>query len=139
MEHAAAGASPDAGSGSGLAAKTIVAKSNSHGIMRSKSACGVTRSRNAPEQRADDAHRDDSNAKAHDARATSSRYPRALPIVPTHIAALLVAFAEIGGTPAKSSAGNERKLPPPATLFIAPATNAATAEREVGGVTPTSR
>ncbi len=41
--------------------------------------------------------------------------------MPTHIAALFVALAEIGGTPAKSSAGKERKLPPPATLFIAPA------------------
>ena len=59
--------------------------------------------------------------------ATSSRYPRALPIVPTHIAALFVALAEIAGTPAKSSDGKERKLPPPATLFIAPAANAATA------------
>jgi hypothetical protein len=42
---------------------------------------------------------------------------------------LFVALAEIGGTPAKTSAGNERKLPPPATLFMAPATNAASAGR----------
>ena len=45
-------------------------------------------------------------------------------MVPTHIAQLFVALAEIGGTPAKISAGNERKLPPPATLFIAPAAKA---------------
>jgi hypothetical protein len=36
-------------------------------------------------------------------------------------------LAEIGPMPAKSSAGKERKLPPPATLFIAPAANAAIA------------
>jgi hypothetical protein len=40
---------------------------------------------------------------------------------------LLVAFAEIAGTPANMSAGNERKLPPPATLFSIPAANAARA------------
>src|SRR5580704_15733510 len=31
----------------------------------------------------------------------------------------------MGGTPASTSAGKLRKLPPPATLFIAPARNAA--------------
>jgi len=42
---------------------------------------------------------------------------------------LFVAFAEIAGTPAKSSDGNVRKLPPPATLLIAPPASAASARR----------
>jgi len=37
----------------------------------------------------------------------------------------LVAFAGIGGMPLKSSAGNEMKLPPPATEFTVPARKAA--------------
>ena len=59
--------------------------------------------------------------------ATSGQYPRALPNVPTHIAALFVALAGIDGTPAAINAGKLKKLPPPATLFIAPARNAAPA------------
>jgi len=51
------------------------------------------------------------------------RFQLFLPTAPR----LLVAFAEIGGTPAKTSAGKERKLPPPATLFNIPAANAASA------------
>lgn len=48
-----------------------------------------------------------------------------LAMVPGHIAAVLVAFAEIGAIRVKSSAGKEMKLPPPATELIVPATNAA--------------
>jgi hypothetical protein len=48
-----------------------------------------------------------------------------LAIVPGQTAAVFVAFAAIGATPLKSNAGNEMKLPPPATEFSAPATNAA--------------
>ena len=48
-----------------------------------------------------------------------------LAIVPGHIAAVLVAFAEMGAIRTNSSAGNEMKLPPPATEFSAPATKAA--------------
>ena len=44
---------------------------------------------------------------------------------PSHIATLFVAFAETGGMPAASAAGNEIKLPPPAPALIALATNAA--------------
>lgn len=48
-----------------------------------------------------------------------------LAIVPGHMAAVFVAFAEIGGIRTKSSAGKEMKLPPPATELIIPATSAA--------------
>jgi len=41
------------------------------------------------------------------------------------MAAVLVAFAEMGAIRVNSSAGNEMKLPPPATEFSAPATRAA--------------
>src|SRR6185437_11462413 len=41
------------------------------------------------------------------------------------MAAVLVAFAEIGAIRVNSNAGNEMKLPPPATEFSAPATRAA--------------
>jgi len=37
---------------------------------------------------------------------------------------VFVALADIGGTPANIRAGKERKLPPPATEFIAPAITA---------------
>jgi len=49
-----------------------------------------------------------------------------LATVPGQSAAVLVALALIGGMAVNSSAGNEMKLPPPATAFSAPATNAAT-------------
>jgi hypothetical protein len=42
---------------------------------------------------------------------------------------LLVAFAGIAGTPASSNAGNVKKLPPPATLLIAPPAKAAANSR----------
>lgn len=48
-----------------------------------------------------------------------------LAIVPGHIAAVFVAFAEIGAIRTKSKAGKEMKLPPPATELIVPATSAA--------------
>ncbi len=38
---------------------------------------------------------------------------------------MLVAFAAIGGIPTKINAGNERKLPPPATELMSPAKKAA--------------
>ena len=46
-------------------------------------------------------------------------------MVPGHMAAVLVAFAEMGAIRTNSNAGNERKLPPPATEFNAPAITAA--------------
>ena len=46
-------------------------------------------------------------------------------MLPGQTAAVLVAFALIGGMPLKSSAGKEIKLPPPATELIVPATMAA--------------
>ncbi len=55
-------------------------------------------------------------------RGTSSRlrYAPPLAVTPVQRASVLVAFAGIGGTPVKSSAGNEMKLPPPATALSAP-------------------
>src|SRR5271169_1336725 len=44
---------------------------------------------------------------------------------PGHNATVFVAFALTGGMPMKSKAGNETKLPPPATEFMAPANSAA--------------
>src|SRR5271166_3151457 len=44
---------------------------------------------------------------------------------PGHNATVLVAFALTGGMPTKSKAGNETKLPPPATELMAPASRAA--------------
>src|SRR5271166_3563544 len=44
---------------------------------------------------------------------------------PGHNATVLVAFALTGGMPIKSNAGNETKLPPPATELMAPARSAA--------------
>jgi hypothetical protein len=52
--------------------------------------------------------------------------------MPRNIAVLFVAFAGIAGTPAKSSAGKVRKLPPPATLLMAPPKKAASATRSSG-------
>src|ERR1700733_8241661 len=48
-------------------------------------------------------------------------------------AAVLVVFALIGGTPTNSSAGNVRKLPPPATEFNAPP-NTAAANRTIHAI-----
>ena len=48
---------------------------------------------------------------------------------PGHTATVLVALAGMGGTPVKMSAGKEKKLPPPATEFMAPARIAATKRR----------
>src|SRR5271168_2148920 len=48
-----------------------------------------------------------------------------LATVPGQTAAVFVAFAGIGGIPTNSSAGKERKLPPPATELITPAKKAA--------------
>jgi hypothetical protein len=45
-------------------------------------------------------------------------------IVPGQSAVVLVALAIVEVTPVNISAGNERKLPPPATEFSAPATSA---------------
>src|SRR5207244_4856933 len=47
-------------------------------------------------------------------------YAPLLAVTPVQMASVLVAFAGIGGTPVKSSAGNEMKLPPPATALSAP-------------------
>src|SRR5579884_607837 len=46
-------------------------------------------------------------------------------MVPGHRATVEVALAWMGGTPAKISAGKERKLPPPAIEFMMPAPRAA--------------
>ena len=53
---------------------------------------------------------------------TSSRlrYAPPLAVTPVHKAMVLVALAGIGGTPVKSRAGKDTKLPPPATAFSAP-------------------
>jgi len=48
-----------------------------------------------------------------------------LATVPGQTAAVLVALALMGGTPANRSAGKEMKLPPPATELRVPARNAA--------------
>jgi hypothetical protein len=44
---------------------------------------------------------------------------------PGHTAIVLVALAGMAGTPTKSNAGKEIKLPPPATELIAPDISAA--------------
>ena len=48
---------------------------------------------------------------------------------PGNTATALVALAAIVGTPAKTSAGNVKKLPPPAIEFIMPAKNDAVIRR----------
>jgi hypothetical protein len=53
------------------------------------------------------------------------RYATVLATVPGHTAMVFVAFAGIAGMPVNSSAGNDTKLPPPATEFSSPATSAA--------------
>ena len=47
-----------------------------------------------------------------------------LPTVPGQIATVLVAFATTGLSPSQMSVGNDNKVPPPATEFMAPAANA---------------
>src|SRR6267378_3513148 len=49
-----------------------------------------------------------------------SRYAPPLAVVPTQRASVFVAFAGMAGTPVRSKAGKETKLPPPATALIAP-------------------
>ena len=49
-----------------------------------------------------------------------------LPSDPGQIATVLVAFAITDGSPIDTSAGNDRRVPPPATELMAPARNAAT-------------
>src|SRR5688572_9118222 len=48
-----------------------------------------------------------------------------LPNEPGHSATVLVAFAEIGGTPSHTMAGNVMSVPPPAIELTAPPTSAA--------------
>ncbi len=102
----------------------------------SNSVCGVTSSKHAPIKRADDADAqmtDSSRLRcgAHLLAVTARAADRPHP----HRGAVR-GVGRIGGMPAKSSAGKHRKLPPPATLFIAPAKNAAAAgsgaERSTG-------
>lgn len=56
----------------------------------------------------------------------SSRRAQAPDKYPGNSARVPVALAASGGTPANTSAGRVRKLPPPATAFNAPAKKAAT-------------
>src|SRR5262249_42438524 len=53
-------------------------------------------------------------------RGSSRRYAMALATLAGHSAIELVALAEMGAIPAKSRAGNEMKLPPPAIELRAP-------------------
>jgi hypothetical protein len=50
-------------------------------------------------------------------------------MTPTHTATVFVALAGIGGTPLNKRAGNEMKLPPPATAFSTPPMALATKSR----------
>ena len=55
----------------------------------------------------------------------ATRYYQTLAGCPGHSATVLVALALTGGIPTKSRAGNEIKLPPPATELMPPAMTAA--------------
>jgi hypothetical protein len=57
--------------------------------------------------------------------ARSAADAAALAVVPGHKATVLVAFAGMGAMPVKSSAGNDMKLPPPATELMVPPRSAA--------------
>src|SRR6185436_188094 len=65
--------------------------------------------------------------QASQARAplSSPRYAHMLPKDPGHSATVLVALAEIGGTPSQMIAGKVISVPPPATEFTAPPMSAA--------------
>ena len=56
---------------------------------------------------------------------SSPRYAHMLPNDPGHKATVLVAFAEIGGTPSQTIAGNVISVPPPAIELTAPPMSAA--------------
>jgi hypothetical protein len=58
-------------------------------------------------------------------------YALALAIEAIHKAVLLLALAFIGATPRNIRVGNVIKLPPPATAFNAPATNAVVNNRKL--------
>src|SRR5581483_1144571 len=55
----------------------------------------------------------------------SERCASVAPRYPGHSATVLVTFAETPGKPTAISAGNERRVPPPAMAFTRPAPNAA--------------
>ena len=61
------------------------------------------------------------------------QYEKTLATEPGQTATVLVALAGMGGTPVKMSAGKEKKLPPPATEFMAPASTAAVKRRIAWG------
>jgi hypothetical protein len=51
--------------------------------------------------------------------------------VPGHSATVLVALAIVVGSPVNTNVGNERKLPPPASEFSAPAISATRKSSEI--------
>ena len=62
--------------------------------------------------------------------ASSPRYAIKLANAPGHSATALVAFADNGGTPSHTTAGNVTSVPPPATELIAPPMAAARKTRK---------
>lgn len=105
-------------------AKSNVPDRSSQGIKCRKVCCGVLSNSMAPAQ---------PPATLVTSRGTSSRagafsrlmYAAELAARPGHKATVLVAFAGTAGTPRKSNAGNDIKLPPPATALRVPAMTAA--------------
>jgi hypothetical protein len=111
-----------------LKAKRTVATRSSQGIRFAKAAFDVASSNRPPAMPPRKATRVSSGSAVRK-RSSSVRKAHAAARLPGQRATELLALAITGGTPAASSAGNDRKVPPPATEFIAPAQKAAMASK----------
>src|SRR5438093_5653321 len=108
----------------GPIANTIVAANRSHGITASNAFCEVESKSRAP--LTPPAMLATIVGLTGISRLSISlRYAQALVSTPGKSATVLVALATIEGTPLKTSAGNVRNEPPPATALITPAPRAA--------------
>src|SRR5437867_9732693 len=113
----------------GPIANTIVAANKSHGITASNACCEVESKSRAP--LIPPAMLAKIAALTGISRVfISFRYAQALVRTPGKSATVLVALATIEGTPLKTSAGNVRNEPPPATALITPAPRAAVVRRK---------
>ena len=97
-----------------------VAPNRSHGTIRRKVPWGVTSRMRAPSTPPITPVMIRGGSRRRASGVKAFRYATVLATVPGQTAAVLVALAAMGAIPVKSRAGNDTKLPPPATELMVP-------------------
>ena len=113
-----------------LKANSTVASSSSQGINCANAAFEVASSSRPPPMPPTKAITE-SIGRLREKRLSSRRNAQAPARLPGHSDTELLALATTGGTPIASRAGKEKKVPPPATEFTAPAAKAAAPMRAI--------